>query len=54
MCDRTAFENCALAMRKWTISERIGATAALLVVIGFGLVAIGEPVWRIVKMTLPD
>ena len=40
--------------RLWTLSERIGATAALLVIIGFGLIAIGEPVWRIVKMTLPD
>ena len=32
-----------------TYSERIGATAALLVVIGFGLAAIGEPAWRVVK-----
>jgi hypothetical protein len=40
--------------RLWTYSERVGATAALLVVIGFGLVAIGEPVWRIVKAVMPD
>jgi hypothetical protein len=32
-----------------TYGERVGATAALLVMIGFGLVAIGEPVWRIAK-----
>ena len=40
--------------RLWTVAERIGATAALLVVIGFGLFAIGEPVWRLAKMTLPN
>ena len=35
--------------RLWTVSERIGATAAVLVAIGFGLVAIGEPAWRIAR-----
>jgi hypothetical protein len=38
--------------RLWTYSERVGATSALLVVIAFGLVAVGEPVWRIVKTIL--
>ena len=33
--------------RVQTYAERVGATAALLVVIGFGLVAIGEPAWRV-------
>ena len=37
-----------------TYSERVGSSAALLVVIGFGLVAIGEPIWRIMKTLLPD
>jgi len=36
--------------RLWTYSERAGATVALLVIIGFGLVAIGEPVWRLVRV----
>ena len=40
--------------RVQTYAERVGASAALLVMIGFGLVAIGEPVWRLMKMTLPD
>ena len=35
--------------RLWTYADRVGATAALLVIVGFGLVAIGEPLWRIVK-----
>jgi hypothetical protein len=40
--------------RLWTYSERVGATAALLVMIGFGLVAIGEPVWRIARTLSSD
>jgi hypothetical protein len=32
-----------------TYAERVGATAALVVLIGFGLVAIGEPAWRILR-----
>lgn len=35
--------------RVHTYGERIGATAALLVIIGFGFVAIAEPAWRIMK-----
>ena len=38
--------------RLWTVSERIGATAALLVVISFGLFAIAEPVWRIARKAI--
>jgi hypothetical protein len=37
-----------------TYSERAGATAAMLVMVGFGLVAIGESVWRIMTAVLPD
>ena len=40
--------------RLWTFSDRVGATAALLVMIGFGLVAIGEPAWRIARTLLSD
>jgi hypothetical protein len=40
--------------RVQTYAERVGATAALLVMIGFGLVAIGEPVWRIAKKLSSD
>jgi len=32
-----------------TYSERLGATAAVLVMIGFGLVSVGEPIWRIMR-----
>jgi hypothetical protein len=37
-----------------TYSERAGATAAMLVMVGFGLVAIGESVWRIMTAVLSD
>jgi hypothetical protein len=37
-----------------TYSERLGATAAVLVMIGFGLVAVGEPMWRIMRMLSSD
>ena len=33
---------------------RMPVVTVLLVVIGFGLVAIGEPIWRIMKTLLPD
>ena len=36
----------------WTYSELAGATAAVLVVFGFGLFALGEPAWRILKVVL--
>jgi hypothetical protein len=35
--------------RVQTYAERVGATAALIVVICFGLLAIGEPLWRIMR-----
>jgi hypothetical protein len=35
--------------RVLSYAERVGATAALIVVIGFGLVVVGEPAWRILR-----